>query len=435
MTKFNSNVLGLEAIAHQDTAFFKQLSDLFRPLCLNRMSANDVDLHVRECNAIEKLIKQRTNISIEFKIERSEIPNAYVMPPSLNKSHIFYQDWAKPYYSNIDSLKLLNTLSEKFLQGTLNREKVWVTGFFEQLIHRTRITHTMLNEAQAEECAAILLHELGHVWSYYELLSLTAKTNIALRTVKHEFLNTTDNESKIIVVRAAQNSLGITEPEIQEILKTGSVNRLEIAVINSQARESYSELGFSLYDQRGWEFASDQFSARMGGGRYVVSGLHAIQSKYREYNNQSYFAHVTTNVLKAFGLIIGSILSLGMVPLMMFLMGDPYSMEPIHPEVSGMQAKTYDSPKERFTRIKHELIAALRNLKISKERTEELVKDIQYIESVVNSIVERPSFTISLWALFSVTGKNKRNNVKIQQALEVLANNDLYVAAAQLRTM
>lgn len=434
MTEIKKTVFGLEAIAHQDNAFFTELSNLFRPLCLNNMAVSDVDLHVSDCTAIERLIKQRTNISIELRIDKNIIPNAYVMPPSLNKNHIFYQEWAKPYYTNIDSLKILNKLSEKTLNATINRQKVWVTGFFEQLVHKTRITVGMLNLGQAEECAAIILHELGHVWSYYELLSLTAKTNIALRTVKREFLNAEEAESKIQVVRVAQGALGVTQAEVDEIVRTGSVDRLEIAIINSQARSSYSELGFSVYDQRGWEFASDQFAARMGGGRYVVSGLHSIQLKYREYNQQSYFAHVATNVMKSFALVAGSVLTLGLIPLLMFLMGDPFSLEVRHDGVD-MQPRTYDSPKERFTRVKHELIAALRDVKISKERTEELVKDIQFIESVVNSITERPSFTVSLWALFSVSGRNARNNVKVQQALEVLANNEMYVAAAQLRTM
>jgi hypothetical protein len=423
MTEIKKTVFGLEAIAHQDAAFFKELAAAFRPICLNRLSGSDLELHNDVSAKVARLLKQRTNITITLNLNKDRGPNAWVYPPQLNRNHSLYQDGMKHYITNIDGLKHLNKAADKMLQGTLDHNKVWVTGIFSEISCPVDVTLGLLNMATAEEVAAIFLHEIGHVWSYFELLTLAAKTNLALRTVRQEFLNA-DAETKIVIVRESASALGFTAEEIEAIQKSKSVDRVEVAVINSQVRASYSELGFSLYDQRGWEFASDQFSTRMGGGAHVVTGLDKMHRKYGDPVYRSLFTHVVGNVIETFSFILLSVGTAGLFPLLMLVIGDPFC-----------QGEIYDRPKERFTRVKHELIAYLRNSSTDKTRVAEVLNDLATIDKALSKMQDRYGVGYYFWALISPAGRRNRNNVAVQQALEVLANNELYVAAAQLRTM
>ena len=423
MTEIKKTVFGLEAIAHQDTAFFKELAAAFRPVCLNRLSSNDLEMHSEVCAQVAYLLKKRTNITITLNLNKDRSPNAWVYPPQLSRNHSLYQDWMKSYITNIDGLKYLNKTTDKMLHGTLDHNKVWVTGLFSEISCPVDVTLGLLNLATAEEVAAIFLHEIGHVWSYFELLTLTAKTNLALRTVRQEFLNAPE-ETKMVVVRESASALGFTAEEIDAIVKTKSVDRVDVAVINSQVRASYSELGFSLYDQRGWEFASDQFSTRMGGGAHVVTGLDKMHRKYGDPVYSSLFTHVVSNIVDVLGYLVISACTFGLVPLLSLVLGDPFC-----------QGEIYDRPKERFTRVKHELIAYLRNSNADKARVTEVLSDLAIIEKALSKMQDRYGVGHYFWALISPAGRRNRNNVAVQQALEVLANNELYVAAAQIKTM
>ncbi len=423
MTEIKKTVFGLEAIAHQDTAFFKELAAAFRPICLNRLSASDLEMHSDVCAKVAFLLKKRTNITITLILGKDRGPNAWVFPPQITRNHALYQDWTKNYITNIDGLKHLNKATDKMLHGTLDHNKVLVSGIFAEISCPVTVTLGLLNMATAEEVAAIFLHEIGHIWSYFELLTLTAKTNLALRTVRQEFLNAPD-ETKIAIVRQSASALGFTDAEIDAIQKSKALDKIEVAVINSQVRASYSELGFSLYDQRGWEFASDQFSTRMGGGAHIVTGLDKMGRRYDDPVYQSLFAHVVSNVCGIFGYLVLSVATFGLVPLLSLLLGDPFC-----------DGEIYDRPKERFTRVKHELIAYLRKTDADKARVAEVLNDLATIDKALSKMQDRYGVSHYVWAWLSPSGRRNRNNVAVQQALEVLANNELYVAAAQLRTM
>src|SRR5574343_951224 len=207
-----------EAIRHKEDKFCKEWAALFRPLCLNNLSKDDIDSHSDTLSSIEVALKKRTNISISLKIESSRMPNAWVYPPNLSKNHVFYQDRLKEYYTNADGIKSIKQSADKRARASLDRKRVWVDGFFATLKHEVAVTLGLCNMCSAEEVAAVFLHEIGHVWSYYELLSLTAKTNAALRTVRKEFLKCETQEQKTELVMESTSTFGFSAKEI-ELLK------------------------------------------------------------------------------------------------------------------------------------------------------------------------------------------------------------------------
>lgn len=422
MSQPNPFIPSLEAIEHQDQAFFKELAAAFRPMCLNKLKVSDIELHSDSLAKIQRLLKARMNIQVNLKIEPTSIPNAWVFPPMLSKNHSMYQDWLKDWLTNEDGLKALKAANDKKALATLDRKKVWVTGFFASTAHEVRVTLGILNMCSGEEVAAIFLHEIGHLWSYFEFLTLTAKTNAALRTVRKEFLQCEDAEQKVALVSSANSTYGFSDAEISKLRKELSVENVEVAVLNSIVRESYSELGFSLYDQRAWEFSSDQFSTRMGGGAYVVAGLDKMHREFSDPSYQSLYAHTVSMGIKTALFISLSVASVGLFPLLVFLMGDPFC-----------EGETYDRPGERFTRVRHEMIAALRNPSVSKEMSQRMIEDIRTIDSTLKDIVDRHGLRYYLWAAISPGARRRRNQVKVEQALERLANNDLYIAAADLK--
>ena len=108
--------------------------------------------------------------------------------------------------------------------------------------------------------------------------------------------------------------------------------------------------------------------------------------------------------------------------LILFMMGNPLW-------------DVYDSPADRIVRIRRETLGELKNQKIDPKRRKTLLEDIEAMDRMLEGMKDRRTFYERVWILLSSTARSGTRQQRIQQELESLANNDLFLASAKLKEL
>lgn len=419
----------LESVQHQtNPVLFKALALEFNSILqLQKPSVKDV-----ESLPISDIVFKHTGMRIEFKCEPVLCFNAYVIPPEISQNHVLLIDWLKQWYSNDTSLKALRTLKSKKLEASIDRKNGRVSGFFSELPVVVALNlgcfYTILNITMTgEEIAAILLHELGHLFGWYELLANQVTTNQALRAVKETFLNSNDKTLRVEILKEVDAAIGtrITDKDISaDTIKDES--SLYAVLLKAQVEKSRSELGSTIYDQRGFEYLADQFATRLGAGVHLATGLDKLYRSGWHPSYRAMFTFLITELISFTGFLVMSAVTWGMWPLLALLLGDP---------VANGETEQYDRPGERFARIRRELVDSLKKSTLPKEMKLKILSEIETLKKIEASVTDRWGWGAKLYGFIFPSARKARNKIAQQQLLEDLSNNALYASAARLSTL
>ena len=94
-------------------------------------------------------------------------------------------------------------------------------------------------------------------------------------------------------------------------------------------------------------------------------------------------------------------------------------------------ASVYDNPEERLQRIRNEMVGALKEA-VSPEQRASVSHDIALLDNIMKDFEDKPSWHELIWNHLLPNGRKTKANMSLQQDLEKLMNNDLFVAAARL---
>ena len=106
-------------------------------------------------------------------------------------------------YTNIDSNFLLRK-DKRSIIGTVDRETSTVGKDFTDLVMCIQVTKGLfltnagvgISDFTPEEIAAIILHEVGHIFTYFEYMGEVVTTNYVLQHVSKSIMETRDIEQK-----------------------------------------------------------------------------------------------------------------------------------------------------------------------------------------------------------------------------------------------
>lgn len=453
-----SFVPSVEAISHQvDDKLFLALAEAFE----NNTSPKQL------AKIIPDIISEHTGILTEFHVDDSDHPNAWVYPPDLNKNHPFYNEFARSWYSNEDAAKLFRTERAKVLTASIDRKTSMVSGPFTKVVCPIYVSKGLLSGTFAEmrydsdeeqtrqkdeiesrvqygtrftakEVAAIVMHEIGHVFSYFESLADTITTNWVIDAATQALFKTDDQVVRIQVVRDVEDVLqiklgdatkvadGITDPESFHVL-----------VLSECEKASRSRLGAHIYDLRSWESASDQFASRHGASLSLAT---ALDKMYRLYGVDDRYGKIVhwigqiVQTLTVLGLILAAIASIvfktafavvGMIYLLLVTLSafiNPFD-------------DIYDPHKFRLGRIRQDVISRLKTHNLPKEYVVKTIKELDQLETILKDVQHHETLWRKIWVFCSSSTRKQRDRMTVQQELELLANNELFITAARLRVL
>ena len=409
----------LEAIAFQpNSIFFKELTLIFDGLSkLDEPTKKDF-----KATGIEKLVKDTLGIKIAVDIDPTPIPNAYVCPPQIDKNHPLIVNYMRYDKGSSDGLAGIS-VNGGILTGQIDLRTGYISGPIADIECDLFVTLGLLKIStfSAAERAAIFLHELGHINTYIEYLVHAVTANYVLQAVARGWAQTDVMVKRIQIVRDAEKALKLSQDDAETLAGNQSSEIVQTLLLSKAIEASRSELGSSIYDMRGWEALSDQFATRYGAGRDLATGLDKIM---RIVGHSSYYGTATFMAIEAAKLTawIG-ITFAGFIPLsVLILMFNP-------------NARLYDEPGERFTRIRGQLVEALKSKTISTKYRNSLLSDIEAIDQLLEPINDRRGILELFWTTIIPEGRRQYNQQQLQQDLEAMALNDLFTASAKLKSI
>jgi hypothetical protein len=413
-----------ESIAHQNTELFDGLTAMMSKLLNTTPSLKTI-----KETGIEKLVFDKLGISMEVMWDTNDDINAHMLPPMLDRNHTLFHPMWKPFIGAEDGVKMIHALGKPILTGTVDRGKSKVGGDFSKIAIPVCFYRGLFNSKllTAREIAAIVLHELGHAFTYFECLSDCATRNYAIVAATSKFLGTDTEQSKILVLREIDQKLGISIPD-KELLATKGIDQVYTVITTETMKKSYSQLGTSLYDTRTWESLSDQFASRHGASASLSTALDKI---YRRYSSSAYYStpkFLIVEVLKIVSTVL--VLAVGL-----FLINLAALLLVFNILLSNPFTDSYDRPKDRVARIREDLISKLKDRDLHPSLRKVILEDISIIDGILADMHNRDTFWQSVWRYVTVETASQVNKMEFYKSIERLSNNNLYLMSAKLKEL
>lgn len=410
----------LEAVAYQSPIFFKELTLIFSEV----MSAGALDNNSLSKSRLSKFVadpKRGLNLKVSFILDDNTKPAAWIHYPELDVNHPLLNDVRRQYSSNEQGKFLARTNKMKKALGGVDRVQSKVTGDFAEVAVNAHITRGLLSgNFTAEEVAAIVLHELGHVFTYFECLGETLTTNYALTEAVRQFIGTADLKQRFEILTELDLALGVKLEGKEDIATVQNGEVLQAIVLKDYIDTKRSELGSSMYDENSWEYLSDQFAARHGAAVPLANALDKIYKAYGDKATYGTIRYSLMEIFKVSGFLLLTAANPAMGVFLLLSIGNP-------------NRDLYDKPSARIARIEREMIGQLKDQTLPAELRAALVEEIKVVQALQAKLEDRDTFYQALFTFVSPWTRGQKRKLKDQQQLEQLANNSLYVTAAELQ--
>lgn len=291
-----------------------------------------------------------------------------------------------------------------------------------------------------KELTAVFLHEIGHAFTHIEYLyRSTHNTSVLLDTLIDTIRNKNKpvKESLLLAYKAADDSVDLDK------LKDKDTLSVSIAVFDAFVKKN-TWIGDTRYSSIDSEQLADNFSGRFGLGPELATALDKCIQNYVKLARISYLGYsvltiVITGALLAFLLVtgLGSILSFIAIPALIAFLNCLYIVYHI---IFGINyggitfENTYDDDRQRFARIKYEMIRILRSNDLPKDVIETNIAAIENIDRIMEKS-PKPNAGVIDFIYRNLFSKGRRlaEFRDIEQLTEKLMENDLHVAGNKLK--
>lgn len=426
-----------ESISFQKGELFQALIDQIEDIRFNTKLAFMEPAKFfddEKVTALSKIIQKYTNLDIVIIDDAGNGPAIFV--PQLTANHIFNnKEMAQWTQDNVPGFNLqehsetvLKLLNKPVIQGEIDLVKAKVHGAFEKMRTTMLMPMTMLakgSKFSPGEAAAVMLHEIGHTFTFMEFVGRTLTTNQAIAGLSRFLDKSVDQGKRVVLFARAADELKMDAAKKEVLKECKTPEQLATIVLDQAITKSVSELGRSIYDVNTAEYLADQFAARQGASVELVTALDKLMSSGAGVLMKVFvflqFLPFIISVIKAGFIMIFPIFGFILVALIVY--GQDKANE------------IYDNAAARFIRIKHQLVEQLKNPAIKADFRQRLVQDVNNIDDVIkdkNYIDKLDIFATIAYYLKPGFRAAHRQEV-MQKELERIVNSDLFVHAAKLK--
>lgn len=422
--------ISLEAIRHQtDKKAYKELVGYFGML---RNSAGDpVDTYFSLVEKqLLKTLRLHYGISATSHVVKDGA-NDYTLAvglPAFTEKHPLVQGKFSNVVSgkaNAGTVKELLTAPDNILGFGVDYETGRLTGFATQLEVPLYIGESILRDGEitAEMLATGVLHEIGHVITYFLSLRYSTSTSWAIRYAIEVLDGTDGDESFLISMNKLGNLPTPQDVERKSVLDDKAKKDRVTLIILDQARQiTRSALGTCFADQSSMEALADQFVVRHGDAVEYAKLIEFFSRRERPVMNKTEMV-IAGAMCAVATMVLGPITTLASFAVSfsigMFIHGSMVAGTP------------YDKAYERTVRLRNDMVAVLKSSDQVDVRNHMLL-DIKALDRILPMIKANEPMINKALPFFSSNLRNLRREKSLVQAVESLFNNPLYVREAQL---
>lgn len=431
--------LSTEAINYQNTQVFKELELAFRNM-MTQTKSEFMEQKRENEKLLEAIVRNSFNANCSVDIG-NYYPSMRVYDEYHN-STLIRNDYREFFAAEYSFTKRF--MKDGAQKGAVNMNTAKLSGVFTELpflIHMP-ISHIQSGyrggygeyetppaklRFTSEELAAIFLHEVGHFFTYCEMFSRTVTTNQALSAMSKALDDSYSVDQRVVVIGKCVADLNLQDIDVKALAATDKKSIIETSIVYETVEKSRTELGISIYDSTASEFLADQFANRHGCGRHLMTGLNKFVGLFGGEN-----AHQSMPLFM-FSQLVSIVLNF--IPPFTFILVPMNVLLICLGGVGDDGDNTYDTPEIRFRRIKQDTLARLKNRTISNDEKKTILADLAAMEKAMEGIKDKREWREYIATTIIPVYRRHRKTKMLQQQLEQLANNPLFVRAAELTTL
>lgn len=419
-----SKTPSLEAIQYQgESKLFKELIVCFEKLALvPKLTQNDFDK-----SDFSKIIKDNTGLQVKLKLGSYLSAYTYLPYFGINNSTTFGRLAAFKDEVDKEQYAVVRKLGNKNnYEGKVDLRNSKVSGVFSEIpleIYLGTFFVGSTSKLNPRETAAVVLHELGHLFTHFETLNDFLTVTVTVGTALKEMSKQQVAEKRLKLLNGLRSDLKL--PQVDDASLVSKIdNDVEIATITIREymlETASSRFGSESYDARSCEQLADQFAARHGAARDLTTALGNLGMGWKP-NTALH--------------ILGQILRLAV--FVVYLVWAPVATVAVtilYLLIPGLDRDLYDPPYLRIERMRKDLIQVLKNPNLSPEHRKNVLSDLNFMEAFAHDVEEHRSIIMFLWTTISTRRRKEYDRKKFQLEIERLLNNDLFVSANQLKSM
>lgn len=398
----------MESIARQSGKFLDELTKCVRYLRDDKTYETTAIRNSR----INEVIKLFTGITVNIYV----IPgtNMFTRFPMLSGSHVLVGFRGDDTTGRM--MAGINELGE--IRGGIDTNKGIVTGDFSKIKCQINIGIDEINDElyTDEEVASVIIHEVGHLFTYFQYLATVVVGPSILVMAANALLHEPDRKKREIILKTAEEKLGIEKTFYKEDYISNPKPGVEVMMLTDYLTCLPAGTLDLFYNHKLAEQLADTFAVKHCGAKHLASAL----SKYRKYSGMqknNFWSHLLAETGVLFKLI------------------GVYKTDVIGLLFSRYKAERYDRPNDRYEYMKLMLIDELKTIPVAdKELRDQILHEIKSIDDINKGFVYRRDVVTFFWDTVG-KGKHHRERANREKALERMVYNDLFYKATQLKQL
>ena len=328
------------------------------------------------------------------------------------------------------------------LKGMVDLKKAKVSGLFSKyplnVYFHVKTLHYQL-KTTVPEMTAILLHELGHPFTYFEFSSRLSSNNQILQHLADAFR--TNNKKQIeYVFKEITLENNIDQKTFDDLIDEDNRLICGLRFFQRYIGVLLKGLPNGKYNETASEQLADNFASRFGYGREIITGLDKL---YTGAPEKSGITRAIFNMFELIAIITVLAIPIAALPILaqvpelflhclIMVIAAPFVLYYSGDNYTDM---TYDRLKIRYKRIRQQYLEALKLTDLSKEEIIKFVEDIKAMDKIINETVLYRSLINRLSNFLFSINRNTKKDIEFQQLLEELAHNDLFLKSAELTVL
>ena len=383
-----------------------------------------------------KYLKDTTGMKLDITFDTDMAP--CTLPFHINPDTILGYKTLKDFYVE-ESNATMKRLKEVKNRSHIDLDKGRVSGIFSEYETPIYMGYYALRSLRMtpREIAAILAHEVGHCLVAYEMAFRTVRTNQILAAASKAAAGG-DKGQYEYVLKTAEEVLDLKSGMFDEIKETKDQKTVMTVIMGKAERKTHDDslMGNTTYDITTFEALADNYAARLGLGKELVTGLEKL---YRNFGAAEFSsgARIVATMLDIYSVVsmIGAVIVMGSNPIM----GALYlglNMLGLYARLDGRDHNNvYDKLTIRFKRVKEQIIQYLKDKSLPAADVKRSLESVAHIEKTIAQISEYKGFLPAIFNMVDPASRAVNSARDIQQNLEAMVANDMYLKAAALRTM
>lgn len=431
--------LVMEAIKFQDGKLFSEFTAVVHEI--EQLSTRKAMTAAFADGRLSDLVMRHTGLDIYFFTDNDYSPfqknyNAAMYVPQLTKNNPLYTDLhiAWGFIEDTDAKRLLRTLKEKTV-GTIDLVNSRVGGAFSRLAMRSYITLDLLADKRftAGQKAAIMMHEIGHAFTWIEMIAETACFNMAIMCAARHLMQSEDVKTRIQLAEAMNECLNV-EVDAKSIAESSKIETWYTVYLKAEVDERRLASNSGYYADTASEFLADQFAVRHGAGRELAGAMNTMFKYYRLDSTKSRTVlwvklafDVTRFIMRLAGAIFATLANPMAGFALLYMLGKLAIVV-----ISDSNYNIYDWDRERIARMRRELITRIKDPMLDAETRKETLVTIQELGETERSLNDFKSFEQQLAYWLNPKARRNVKQREMQQEIERSLNNDIFVGAGNI---